>query len=51
MKRAYAALGLPFNAANGSANININPVIERSQTVAVSNGLCSLLLIPYLFFN
>lgn len=50
MKRAYAALGLPFNAGNGSANIN--PVIQRSQTVAVPNGLCSfsLLLISYLFF-
>lgn len=37
MKRAYAALGLPFNAGNGSANIN--PVIQRSQTVAVPHGL------------
>lgn len=36
MKRAYAALGLPFNAGNGSANIN--PVIQRSQTVAVPHG-------------
>ncbi|CAL1261496.1 unnamed protein product [Larinioides sclopetarius] len=33
MQRAYAALGLPFNAGNGSANIN--PVIQRSQTVSV----------------
>lgn len=49
MKRAYAALGLPFNAGNGSANIN--PVIQRSQTVAVPNGLCYLLLVPYIFFN
>lgn len=36
MKRAYAALGLPFNAGNGSANIN--PVIQRNQTVAVPHG-------------
>ncbi|GIY41108.1 hypothetical protein CEXT_312162 [Caerostris extrusa] len=28
MQRAYAALGLPFNA--GSSNANINPVIQRS---------------------
>lgn len=36
MKRAYAALGLPFNAGNGNANIN--PVIQRSQNVAVPHG-------------
>lgn len=41
MQRAYAALGLPFNAGNGSANIN--PVIQRNQTVSAPHG--KLLLI------
>lgn len=47
MQRAYAALGLPFNAGNGSANIN--PVIQRNQTVSAPHG--KLLLLGHNIYN